>query len=119
MKKCVLICDDDVDILEVCKFILEKKNFQVKTCTSYDSVFSDMKEINPDIILMDLWMPGMGGEEATIKIKSNPDTKHIPVILFSANNELEQIANKVHANGFIRKPFELKELQNILAEHCL
>ncbi len=119
MKKCILICDDDLDILEVCKYILEKKGYRVETFSSFDEALIQIHEINPDIILIDLWMPGIGGEEAAKKLKSAAETSHIPLLLFSANNEIDQIALSVNAEGYIRKPFDTNELITVIENHIL
>src|SRR5437762_149149 len=100
MKKKVLICDDDVEILEVCSLILRKKDFDVHTLTNCESIFILLKDFKPDVILMDLWIPEMGGEAATVKLKSESHTKQLPVVLFSAHNELESICHKINADGF-------------------
>ena len=117
MKRRILICDDDEDILAVCKTILEKNDFQVSTSLNCESIFNKMSVINPDLILMDLWIPEMGGEKATLKLRANEETKHIPVILFSANQEVEQMVNKLNASDFIVKPFDIKELVAIINKH--
>jgi DNA-binding response OmpR family regulator len=117
MKRRILICDDDEDILAVCKTILEKNDFQVSTSLNCESIFNKMSVIKPDLILMDLWIPEMGGEKATLKLRANEETKHIPVILFSANQEVEQMVNKLNASDFIVKPFDIKKLVAIINKH--
>ena len=114
MKKRILICDDDVDILEVCRVILRKKNMEVLTSVDCESIFPLMDELKPDVILMDLWIPLMGGEACTKKLRELELTRSIPVILFSANNEIEQISKRVNADGFIRKPFDIKDLIGLI-----
>src|ERR1700733_9944699 len=102
MKKCVLILDDDPEILSVSKIILEKQNYQVETRLKCDNIIKDINKIHPSIILMDLWIPDMGGEEATKLVKKNTLTRHIPVILFSANSEIEEICKRAKADGFLK-----------------
>ncbi len=116
MKKKILICDDDPDILLVCKLILQKNDFDVETSTTCEAIFPAMKDIAPDLILMDVWIPEMGGEAATLKLKAGASTKHIPVILFSAHKELESLAKKINADGYIQKPFEMAELIRIIKQ---
>jgi DNA-binding NtrC family response regulator len=116
MKKCVLILDDDPEILMVCKIILERDNYVVETRLVCDDIIKDIKNVNPDIILMDLWIPTIGGEKAVNIIKNNPGTVHIPVILFSANANINNIATRTNANGFLRKPFEINALLQIVED---
>ncbi|MEO7315806.1 MAG: response regulator [Ginsengibacter sp.] len=114
MKKTILIFDDDQEILSVCRVILEKQNFHVEIKTYCDNIIEDTIITEPDVILMDLWIPVMGGENAINLLKNNEATQHIPVILFSANTDIAKISKRVNANGFLRKPFDLNELLKII-----
>ena len=114
MGKCVLIFDDDPEILVVCKIILEQYHYLVVTRPICDNIIKDISQVKPDIILMDLWIPTIGGESAINLIKNNIDTQHIPVVIFSANGEIDIIANRLNANGFLKKPFEINSLVDIV-----
>lgn len=115
--KTVLICDDDADILEVTKTILLLRGYRVETIMNTDDLIGKVETIKPSVILMDLWIPDIGGSEATRQLKENVSTSHIPVIIFSANNDIEKVANSAGANGFLRKPFEIADLERIIARH--
>lgn len=108
MKKNILIYDDDVEILFLCKTILQKYDYSVETLSRCDDIIHDIDRYNPSFILMDLWIPEIGGEKAVKLIKENDTVKHIPVFLFSANTDIKEICKKVNANGYIEKPFDLK-----------
>ncbi|MDQ6845902.1 MAG: response regulator [Bacteroidota bacterium] len=114
MKKCILIFDDDPEISLVCKIILEQQNYSVETRIYCDDVIDDISKVKPDLILMDLWIPEIGGENAINLVKQNENTRNIPIILFSANVELEEVCNRIGANGFLKKPFAIKELESIV-----
>lgn len=116
-KKTVLICDDDHAIVHLCKLILERNNFKVEACYECESVLAKIKTVAPDIILLDLWLPVMGGEQLFKLIKEEPLFEHIPIILFSANNDIEKIARQLNAEGFFKKPFEIKKIVEMLEEH--
>lgn len=109
MSKCVLIFEDDQDILEVIKTILEPQ-FNVQTRSTTEDIFLAVKDTNPDIILMDLRIPDIGGSDATLLLKSNARTHNIPILLLSANPNIEVIAGKTGADGFIKKPFDIRKL---------
>ncbi len=115
MKKCILIFDDDPEILMVTKIILEQESYRVETRVCCDDVIKDIAEVNPDLILMDLRIPKIGGEQATKLVKNKSTTKHIPIIIFSANTEIEQVSERANADGFLKKPFDVNELLNIVA----
>ena len=117
MKKNILIYDDDEEILLLCKIILKKHDYHVETLSHCDDVIADIMRVNPDFILMDLWIPEMGGEQA-VKIAKNDDTtKNIPIFLFSANDDIQEICEKVNANGFIAKPFEVKTFLAVIQDN--
>ncbi len=113
MNKCILIFDDDQEILFVCKVILEKENYRVVTRSVCDNVINDLATEQPDLIFIDLWIPDTGGENAIYLIKHTEETKHIPVILFSANDEIEEIYERSGAEDYLRKPFGMKEMLSV------
>lgn len=110
MKKCILIYDDAAEILAVSKIILEKNNYRVETRLLCDNIIADISDVKPDIILMDLWIPKIGGESAITLMKNNSTTSHIPIILFSADIEIEIIGKRTNANGFLKKPFNVNSM---------
>lgn len=110
----ILIFDDDQEILSVCRIILEKHNFKVEIRVHCDNIIEDTITTAPALILMDLWIPVIGGEKAIILLKNNEATQHIPVILFSANNDIAKISKRVDATGYLRKPFDINALLQII-----
>jgi CheY-like chemotaxis protein len=114
MTKRVLILDDDIDILQICTIVLKKKGFDVQTLNNSSQVVSQVRTYQPDVILMDNWIPGPGGIEATRLLKLDPDTQDIPVIFFSANSNVTQLAREARADYFLQKPFDITELEGIV-----
>jgi DNA-binding response OmpR family regulator len=110
MTKKILVCDDDEGILDIVKLILENKNYQVKTINSGKGIEKKVSEYSPDLILLDLWIPGMDGREITRVLKRQPKTKKIPIIIVSALNETEKISKEIGADGFLPKPFDINDL---------
>lgn len=107
MKKTILIYDDDADILLLCKTILAKYDYHVETLSRCDNILSDIATINPDLVIMDLWIPEMGGEKAIQHLKQNDAGCKVPILLFSANANVKEICNKINVNGYIEKPFSI------------
>lgn len=95
MEKCILIYDDDVEISTVVKIILEKKKYHVETRVRCDDIIKEITEIKPGLVFMDLWIPRMGGESALKLMKQNEATRHVPVILFSANDLIEEVSHSL------------------------
>ena len=114
MKKCILIYDDDGGILAVSKIILEKNNYRVETRPFCDNIIEDISKIKPDIILMDLRIPTIGGEKAILLMKNNKTTRDIPVILFSASIQIEIIGKRTNANGILKKPFDIRSFVKMI-----
>src|SRR6185312_7972085 len=110
MNKKILILDDDIDILQICTIVLKKKGFDVRTLNTSNQV----RSYHPDVILMDNWIPGPGGIEATRLLKQDAATQDIPVIFFSANSNVTQLARDAHADYFLQKPFDITELEGIV-----
>ncbi|HTB51836.1 MAG TPA: response regulator [Ferruginibacter sp.] len=114
MQNKIIIYDDDVDILEVCSTILRMKGFDVLCKNNCREVIKDIEGYNPDVILMDNWLPDIGGVKSIQLIKSVPEFQNIPVIFFSANSHVKQLAKEAGADYMLQKPFELTELEQII-----
>lgn len=112
----ILIYEDDVEISFLCKEILSKAGYDVVTRSSCENICSDVEELNPQIILMDLWFPTIGGEKA-IGLLREKSMSDVPVIIFSANTEIEKISKRIKANGFLEKPFNIPALKEIIKKN--
>lgn len=110
----IFICDDDSDIAEVTKLILERDHYMVKLFAVCEGVVEAAEKDQPALILLDLWMPDMGGEKVAVQLKANPATRHIPVYLFSAVRDVEQVAARCGADGFVPKPYDLEQLEEVV-----
>ena len=116
MKK-VFVFDDNADILELCTIILEDAGYEIKTSENAANIEKQVAEYMPDIIFMDNWLPDLGGIQATKAIKNHPDLKHIPVVYFSANNDISNLANEAGADSYLSKPFDIADLEEIVRKH--
>lgn len=114
MSKRILIFDDDIDILSICTYILQEQGWDVQTSSHCNDIVNKVRTFGPDVILMDNWIPDSGGVIATQTIKSEPDLKTIPVVYFSANNDIQTLANQAGADSFLEKPFDLTELEDMI-----
>lgn len=109
--KKILIVDDDQSILEVITMILELEGFEVCGLDNGRSVFSFVRETKPDIVLLDIQLGDHDGRDICRELKRKPETKHIPIIMVSANTDWNGIHEKeCEADDFISKPFEISEL---------
>lgn len=117
MTKKVFIFDDNTDILDLCTLILEDAGYEIKTSDTSNAIVEQVSAYMPDLIFMDNWLPDIGGIEATQALKKHPELKHIPVIYFSANNDVSQLAEKAGADNFLSKPFDIQELEEMVSRH--
>jgi two-component system cell cycle response regulator DivK len=112
--KKIIIFDDDEDILSICSFILEEQGWKVHTFTNCNTIAERVSDILPDVILMDNWIPDEGGIMATQRLKRNEKLKSIPVIYFSANSDIQLLADHAGAESYLAKPFDLEELERVI-----
>ncbi|QDP84368.1 response regulator [Chryseobacterium sp. SNU WT5] len=115
--KKVFIFDDNLDILELCTEILNDIGCEVKTSPTTNSIEQQVSEFSPDLILMDNWLPDMSGIEATQLIKANDTLKEIPVIYFSANSNISELAKEALADDFLAKPFDIDEFEEMVKKY--
>ena len=112
--KKIIIFDDDEDILSICNYILAEQGWEVHTFTDCNNIAEKVVNIMPNVILMDNWIPDAGGIIATQTLKKNDNLKDIPVIYFSANSDIQLLANHAGAETYLAKPFDLDELERVI-----
>lgn len=117
MENKILIYDDDKEILILCKAILSRYGIIAETLSRCEDILNDIKLIQPRLILMDLWIPEIGGENAIAIAKQNETTKDIPILVFSANADIKEICEKVNAEGYIAKPFTIDSFVETIKKH--
>ncbi len=108
--KKILVLDDDLDILVVMQLLFKVKGFNVVTLSRWEEVYEKAETYKPDLILLDVLLSGNDGREICKVLKRRTSTKHIPIILFSANPAIAKDVSKYNADGFIHKPFEVNDL---------
>lgn len=105
----ILIADDDQAILDSTQLLLEYEGYEVITASSGDAVCNIEGNL-PDVILLDIWLSGTNGVEIARFLKEQEDTKHIPIILFSANRNIEHLAREARVEDTLTKPFDIETL---------
>jgi CheY-like chemotaxis protein len=114
----LLLADDSITIHKVVELILAGEGFEIKTLNNGEDAWAAIPDFNPDIVLADVEMPRMNGYLLCEKIKQDPSTSKIPVLLLAGAFEPfdEESAKRVHADGFVIKPFDAQELINKIQE---
>ena len=118
--KKILVIEDDKDIRDTIVYILQEENYEV--IASEDSkILKSINEHKPNLVLLDNWLTDWksdaNGQQLSKELKSNPATSHIPVIIISAVSNIKEIAEAGLADGYLRKPFDLNELIEIVKHH--
>lgn len=116
-KKKILVVDDDASIVEVTKIILEEHGYEVFTGQNEQDLHRLLAQQEPDLVLMDVWLAQADGNVITKELKKEKKTKNIPIILFSALNEIETITQQAGADGFLRKPYDIDDLLRTIEQH--
>lgn len=108
----IVVVEDEPDILEVIEYNLDREGFEVVTATAGDRGLEAITREIPDLVLLDLLLPGLDGIEVCRKVKMNPKTQRIPIIMVSAKGEESDIVLGlgVGADDYVSKPFRPKEL---------
>jgi CheY-like chemotaxis protein len=118
--KKILVIEDDKDIRDTIVYILEEESYEV--IASEDSrILKSIGTHKPDLVLLDNWLTDWksdaNGQQLSKELKTNPATQHIPVIIISAVSNIKEIAEAGLADGFLRKPFDLSDLVDIVKRH--
>lgn len=81
------------------------------------AIYKKVLEYKPDLIFLDIWMPGINGKEVTKILKREPLTSKIPIVIVSALNDTKKIAQEVGADGYLEKPFDMDELLGVVKRY--
>jgi DNA-binding response OmpR family regulator len=109
----VLVADDDRDILQLVSFRLERADYEVVQANDGEEALRLVKELRPDLAVLDLMMPKLNGYEVIREIRRNEETKAIPVILLTARVQEADVARgfEAGADDYLKKPFSPQELR--------
>jgi len=106
-KEKILVVDDEEDILELLKYNLSREGYQVLCTTSGEKTLNLVKTETPDLIVLDLMLPDMDGLEVARRLKDNPHTKNVPIVMLTAKGEEADIVTglELGADDYVTKPF--------------
>lgn len=113
----ILVVDDDTDILKILELILKMNGFEVMVSSDADDVIQRSVTFNPSLILLDVFLSGSDGRDICNRLKNYPQTKDIPVIIFSAHSNKEEVFSYCNADDFISKPFNINDLVKTIRHH--
>jgi len=108
--KKILLVDDDEDILDSVSAVLEMEGYRVAKTTRHAEVFEMIKVFVPNLVVLDILLSGADGRMICRSMKDNETTRHIPVIMMSALQDLAKDSSACGAEGHLYKPFDLEQL---------
>jgi two-component system phosphate regulon response regulator PhoB len=108
----IVVVEDEADILEVIEYNLAREGYKVLTSSDGDKALGIIKNENPDLVVLDLMLPGIDGIEICRRLRLDADTRSIPVVMVTAKGDEADVVLGlgVGADDYIRKPFSPKEL---------
>ena len=109
----VLIAADNPAIVEALSLMLEDVGYSIRTLqtgASFETMLDMIQQDVPGVLLLDIWMSGKDGRDICKHLKNQETTCNIPIILVSANSDLQRIAKEAGADDYLAKPFGMKEV---------
>ena len=116
----ILVVEDNSDVRELLVFLLRRSGYEVIEASTGLEALDQTRAGKPDLIIMDLGLPKMTGDEATARIKADPSTKHIPVIVNTAYNQRAESVERAIAAGaaeIMHKPTEMKVILQMVRRY--
>jgi DNA-binding response OmpR family regulator len=120
MERTVLIIEDEKLIIVSTQMVLEAAGFRVESAMNGEDGISKARTQSPDLILLDIMMPGIDGWGTLTRLKRDAETSNIPVVIFTAREHSRghQKSAEMGAADYFRKPFEPDELIELVEKHC-
>ena len=108
----VLLVDDERDLLSLVDFNLRAAGFETHLATTGEQALAQLRRRVPDLVLLDLMLPDVAGTEICRQIKSDPRTRHVPVVMLTAKGEeVDRVVGfELGADDYVTKPFSVREL---------
>lgn len=108
--KKIMVVDDDDGILDAFQLLLEAANYDVETSPDGEALYKLNQRNYPDLIILDVLLSGRDGREICKHLKSDPETKEIPVIMVSAHPNVDESVKQSGADDYLPKPFDMDDL---------
>ena len=104
--------DDEEDLLELVNYNLTKEGYRVRCQASGEQALAEARQTLPDLIVLDLLLPAIDGLEICRRLKSDPQTQHIPIIMLTAKSEEADMVTglELGADDYVTKPFSPRVL---------
>lgn len=112
----ILLIEDEANIMEAIAFILSREGWDVQGHGSGNTALDEVTRVKPDIVVLDIMLPGRSGLDVLRDLRSGADTEHLPVLMLTAKGQAKDrdMAMALGANAFLTKPFSNSELIDTL-----
>ena len=119
MAKRILVIDDEIQLVEMMRIRLEAENYEVITAIDGEEGLQKADVFNPDLIILDIMMPGIDGFEVLRRIRANTKIQHIPAIMLTAKGDSTAMfkAHDLGSTDYFIKPFDIKELLSFIKRY--
>jgi CheY-like chemotaxis protein len=114
----VLVVDDDGDIRETLADLLQDEGYSVETASNGAEALDALRRLRPTVILLDLSMPLMCGQEFRMEQLANPTLAEIPTVVMTAADRAQEKTQGMHVNEILAKPVKMQQLLDVVARHC-
>ena len=116
MSKKILIVEDDPSLLKLQSIVLFNGGYEVEATMSGDTAVQLVSEKTPDLVLLDVQLPGINGFQVCQRIRENPKTKDIPIVFLTAKNSDEDIryGKEIGGNDYITKPYNSRSVMSTI-----
>jgi DNA-binding response OmpR family regulator len=108
--KKIMLCDDDTGIIEMLELVLDITGAQVLSETNSLLLYDRLVREKPDLLILDLWMPVLSGDQIVKRIRMSESLATMPVLVISASTDGREIAMKAGADDYLAKPFDIDHL---------
>lgn len=119
MPKRILLCDDEIHILRAAEFKLKRAGYEVRIASDGQEGWETIEAWRPDVVVTDCQMPRLDGFGLVRRIRENPATEHLPVLMLTAKGfelSASELADKYQVRGLIAKPFSPRELLQTITQ---
>jgi pilus assembly protein CpaE len=114
MKKRILIVDDDIEALKLVGLVLERAGHEIVVAMSGEQALDRARAQEPDLVVLDIAMPGMDGFEVSRRLRTSPETADVPILMFTARGAVQDKVSgfDAGANDYVTKPIHPQELES-------
>ncbi len=120
MIKRIHVLEDDEDIRYIIEFLLKDEGYELQLSSTFSELKSKLKDSVPDLFILDVMLPDGDGADICLDLKSDLFTKHIPIIVMSANDQNRQKSLDAGADDYVSKPFDIdyivKRIDNLIGK---